>query len=250
MVTLRRREYVTLGSTFHISVAVTTISLARSRPSQIQSLTRFAVALAIFAVWTGPAMADQQQRPLSFQLPRNDSAAAERLASQLAALSPRVNREEARLLAACAYATASKLRRKYRMFGTPIFNNFLVHWGIRKRGYCFQWAEDLLVTLDALKLTSLELHWGEANSGNWRENNCIVVTAKGQPFNRGIILDCWRQLGHLRYGPVLSNADPYVENSAYARFVRARSVTTSQSSFRITDEKGSERKKRRLISRL
>ena len=184
--------------------------------------TRFTVALAILAAWTGPAMADQQQRPFSFQVPKNDSAAAEALASKLAVLSPRVNREEAGLLAECAYATASQLRKQYRMFGTPIFNNFLVHWGIRKRGYCFQWAEDLLVAFDALKLTSLDLHWGEANPGNWRENNCIVVTAKGQPFNRGIILECWRHFGRLRSGPVVGDEDPYVENSAYARFVRAR----------------------------
>jgi len=146
-----------------------------------------ALPVGIFMPWISVG-ADQQQRPPSFSVPKKESAAAEGLASQLAALSPRVNREEARLLAECAYATATQLRRQYRMFGTPIFNNFLVHWDIRKRGYCFQWAEDLLVTLDALKLTSLELHWGEANPGNWRENNCIVVTAKGQPFNRGIIL--------------------------------------------------------------
>jgi hypothetical protein len=113
------------------------------------------------------------------------------------------------------------------MFGTPIFNNFLVHWGIRKRGYCFQWAEDLLVAFDALKLTSLELHWGEANPGNWRENNCIVVTAKGQPFNRGIILECWRHFGRLRSGPVVGDEDPYVENSAYGRFVRAKSAAAT-----------------------
>ena len=206
--------------------------------SQIQSLTRFAIVFAIFAAWIRPATADQQQRPFSFHVPKNDSAAAEALASQLAALSPRVNGEEAALLAECAYASVSQLRRQYRMFGTPIFNNFLVHWGIRKRGYCFQWAEDLLVALDALKLTSLELHWGEAHAGDWRENNCIVVTAKGQPFNHGIILDCWRQLGHLRCGPVLSDADPYVENSAYARFVRARSaaVTKRQLAFQTRNE--------------
>jgi hypothetical protein len=185
-----------------------------------------ALPVGIFTPWISVG-ADEQQQPPSFQVPKNDSAAAEGLASQLAALSPRVNREEAWLLAECAYATASQLRRQYRMFGTPIFNNFLVHWGIRKRGYCFQWSEDLLVTLDALKLTSLELRWGEANPGNWRENNCIVVTAKGQPFNRGIILECWRYLGHLRYGPVLSDAGPYVENGAYARFVRARSATAN-----------------------
>ena len=172
-------------------------------------------------------MADQQQRPFSFQVPKNDSAAAEALASKLAALSPTVNREEAGLLAECAYATASQLRKQYRMFGTPIFNNFLVHWGIKKRGYCFQWAADLLVAFDALKLTSLELHWGEANPGNWRENNCIVVTAKGQPFNRGIILECWRHFGRLRSGPVVGDEDPYVENSAYAGFVRAKSAAAA-----------------------
>jgi hypothetical protein len=214
---------VTLGRTFYINTAGAIIFPARA--SQIQSLTRLAVAL-VMAAWTTPAMADQQQRPFSFQVPKNDSAAAEALASKLAALSPTVNREEAGLLAECAYATASQLRKQYRMFGTPIFNNFLVHWGIKKRGYCFQWAADLLVALDALKLTSLELHWGEANPGNWRENNCIVVTAKGQPFNRGIILECWRHFGRLRSGPVVGDEDPYVENSAYARFVCARSTAS------------------------
>src|SRR5439155_19171436 len=141
---------------------------ARAMASQIQSLTRFAVALAILAAWAGPAMADQQQRPISFQVPKNDSAKAEALANQLMALSPRVNREEATLLTQCAYATVSKLRREYRMFGTPIFNNFLIYHGIRKRGYCYQWSEDLLITLDKLKLTSLELHWSEYDPGTWR----------------------------------------------------------------------------------
>ncbi|PYJ73034.1 MAG: hypothetical protein DME72_06910, partial [Verrucomicrobia bacterium] len=115
---------MTLARTFYFNIAGAIISAARA--SQTQLLTRFAVALAIFVAWSGPAMADQQQRPFSFQVPKNDSAAAETLASQLAALSPRVNREEARLLAECAYATVSQLRKQYHMFGTPIFNNFLV----------------------------------------------------------------------------------------------------------------------------
>ena len=88
-----------------------------------------------------------------------------------------------------------------------------------------------------------DIHWGEANPGNWRENNCIVVTAKGEPFNRGIILDCWRQLGHLRCGPVLSDADPYVENSAYARFVRARSATPANRHFALQTRREAREKK-------
>jgi hypothetical protein len=227
MAMFRRRDYVTLGRTFYINIAGAIIS--RARALQIQSLIRLAVALAIFTAWARPAMADQQQRPFSFQVPKNDSAAAEALADQLAALSPRVNRGEAKLVAECAYATVSKLRREYRMFGTPIFNNFLIYHGLRKRGYCYQWSEDLLVALDKLKLTSLELHWGEYDPRTWRENNCIVVTAKGQPFNRGIMLECWRHLGHLYYGAVVADYEHYVENSAYARFVLGRSAAPNSS---------------------
>ena len=190
--------------------------------SQIQSLIYFAVVLVIFGAWISTALGDQQQRPFSFQVQKSDIAKAEKLADELASLSSRVNREEARLLSECAYATVSKLRREYRMFGTPIFNNFLIYHGIRKRGYCYQWSEDLLIAIDALRLKSLELHWGEYDPGTWRENNCIVVTAKGQPFKRGIMLECWRHLGHLYFGPVASDWETYVENSAYARRVRDR----------------------------
>ncbi len=188
-----------------------------------QSIHRIAEVIAIFALWaTGFASAAQQPQEVSssFQVPRNDLANAQALANQLAALSPRVDRNEAKLLADCAYATVSQLRRQYRMFGTPIFNNFLIYHGLKKRGYCYQWSEDLLIALDVLRLGSLELRWGEANPDNWRENNCLVVTAKGRPFRSGIMLDCWRHLGQLYFGPVASSWEPYVENSAFARDVR------------------------------
>ena len=110
------------------------------------------------------------------------------------------------------------------MFGTPIFNNFLVYHGWRKRGYCYQWTEDLLLALDTLKLKTLELHWGDAYRETWRENNCLVVTAKGQPFERGMILECWRHFGHLRWNLVPSDEDPYYENAKWAEKVRARAA--------------------------
>jgi hypothetical protein len=215
----------------------------RDRRWQHQSVYCVALVIFIFALWpTGFAGASQPLQKSanrtdssrgefsgSFQVQRSDSAKADELANQLAALSPRVDRTEAKLLADCAYATVSELRRQYRMFGTPIFNNFLIYHGLKKRGYCYQWSEDLLVALAALKLTSLELRWGESNPGNWRENNCIVVTTKGQPFRSGITLDCWRHLGHLYFRPAVADTDPYVENRAYARFVLARSATSNAS---------------------
>ena len=197
--------------------------------SQIQLLTYFAVVLSIFGAWPCPALGDQQQQPFSFQLQKSDVAKAEKLTDELASLSRSVNRDEAKLLADCAFSTVTKLRREYRMFGTPIFNNFLIYHGLRKRGYCYQWSEDLLVTLDKLNLKSLEVRWGEYDPNTWRENNCIVVTAKGQPFNRGIMLECWRHLGHLYFGLVASDWETYVENSAYARRVRERAAASKVS---------------------
>jgi hypothetical protein len=151
------------------------------------------------------------------------------LATQITALSPTVDPQEASELAQCVYSTASRLRQEYGVVGPPsfvnsLFNNFLVHSGIRKRGLCFQWSEDMLAALDALKLTSLELHWGEARAGTIRENNAVVVTAKGEPFHSGIVLDCWRHSGRVHWSLVAADHFfPWVENAAYARVVRAKS---------------------------
>jgi hypothetical protein len=181
------------------------------------------VVIAAFALSSAAISAEQQ--PQHFELSPKETANAEELANQLAKLSRRVDPGEAKLLAECAYATVAKLRPEYRMFGTPIFNNFLVYHGWRKRGYCYQWTEDLLLALDRLKLKTLELHWGDAYRETYRENNCVVVTAKGQPFNHGMILECWRHFGHLRWNLVPSDQDPYYENAKWAEKVRARAAS-------------------------
>jgi hypothetical protein len=178
--------------------------------------------IAVFVLFRAVVSADQQQQ--HFEVPAKDSAKAEKLANQLAGLSRRVDPNEAKLLAECAYVTVARLRPEYNMFGTPIFNNFLVYHGWRKRGYCYHWTEDLLLALDKLKLKTLELHWADAYRDTWQENNCLVVTAIGQPFERGMILECWRHFGHLRWNLVPSDQDPYYENTKWAEKVRARAV--------------------------
>lgn len=189
----------------------------------------FGVVLVILGLWNRPSLGEEHQAPISFQVSKSDASNAQKLANELAALSPRVNPDEAKLLADCAFVTVAKLRREYRMFGTPIFNNFLIYHGLRKRGYCYQWSEDLLLALDKLNLKSLEVRWGEHDPNTWRENNCLVVTGKGQPFNRGIMLECWSHLGHLDFLPIASSWELYVENSTYARKVRDRAPASNGS---------------------
>src|SRR5262245_45001093 len=124
--------------------------------------------MAALAVSSALVSAEEQRQ--DFEVPAKETAKAEELAGQLARLSRRVDPKEAKLLSDCAFATVARLRQEYRPFGTPIFNNFLVYHGWRKRGYCFQWTEDLLLALDKLKLKTLELHWGDTYRDTWREN--------------------------------------------------------------------------------
>jgi hypothetical protein len=128
----------------------------------------------------------------------------------------------------CAYTTGRELAREWRVVWMPGVQNFLVNIGARKGGLCFQWAAELLLRLNALKLQTLDLHWAESYAGTSGEHNVLVVTAKGQPFEQGIILDNWRHGGHLLYGPV--TLDPeyrWKENPAeLARRLKADTVTT------------------------
>ncbi|MEY2562951.1 MAG: hypothetical protein QOH88_1144 [Verrucomicrobiota bacterium] len=139
------------------------------------------------------------------------------LRKRLATLGPAVSSEEAQAVARCAYNTGRELKREWRVVWPPGVQNFLVHTGARKGGLCFQWATELLLRLDALKLQTLDLHWAESFPETASEHNVIVVTAKGQPFEQGVLLDNWRYGGRLVWGAVPE--DPHYvwkENKAAA----------------------------------
>ena len=129
------------------------------------------------------------------------------LRTQIAALSPTVSPDEARRVAYTAYMTGRELHREWRVAWLPGIQNFLVNMGARKGGLCFQWATELLVRLDALKLQTLELHWAESGPNTGAEHNVIVVTARGQPFGEGILLDLWRYSGTLVWTHVGTDPD-------------------------------------------
>jgi hypothetical protein len=146
------------------------------------------------------------------------------LTARLAGLSPSVNPDEARRVAYIAYTTGRELARKWKMVSSPTLQSFLINIGLKKGGYCYQFATELLLRLDAQKLQTLELHWAESDAGTDTEHNVIAVTARGQPFEQGILLDNWRRSGRLLWGPL--NGDPdhaWVENrAAFERRVRRK----------------------------
>jgi len=180
----------------------------------VRSFAIALVALIACVVYTRSAVARGGQEPI-FATSADDPM----LRNRIAGLSPSVQSEEAQRVGWCAYTTGRDLKREWGVVWPPGLQNFLVNTGARKGGLCFQFATELLHRLDALKLETLELHWAESFERTMSEHNVIVVTAKGQPFQQGILLDNWRYGGRLIWGPV--SGDPHYQwKENKAEFVR------------------------------
>jgi len=126
-----------------------------------------------------------------------DERSIKDLSKTLAALAHDVDPGEAEQLSVTAHTTARSLPAKYHLVLNPEFQCFLVNIGARKRGWCGHWTQDIGARLKELKLKTLVLHWGVAYEKTSSENNCLVVTARNQPFQDGIIIDGWRRAGRL-----------------------------------------------------
>ena len=171
--------------------------------------------------------ADARKRDPEFATSANDPI----LRGRIAALAPSVDPEEARRVTQIAYTLGRNLKREWRVVWPPGLHNFLVNTGARKGGLCFQWAERLLLRLAEEKWETLEFHWAESFETTMSEHNVIVVTAKGQPFSRGILLDNWRYGGRLIWGPIVE--DPHYhwrENKAQFMHVLSKRPVIAPSS--------------------
>jgi hypothetical protein len=149
--------------------------------------------------------------PLADEAFAKDERSIRNLSKALAGLSSDVDPKEAELVSITAHTTARKLARDYHVVLNPEFQAFLVNVGARKRGWCGHWAQDIGTQLKELKLRTLVVHWGVAYDHTSSENNCLVVTARNQPFTDGIILDGWRRAGRLFWCPVVKDDEYEVE---------------------------------------
>lgn len=123
-----------------------------------------------------------------------------------------VDRGEARVLAETATRYAAELARSYRMVEPIEVHNTLVNLGLRKRGLCYQCAEDLYARLRQIEMKTLRLHWGVAHKDDmWLEHSGVIVTARGRPFETGLVLDGWRHAGRLRWAKVDADRYPWVK---------------------------------------
>src|SRR6476620_11941313 len=141
----------------------------------------------------------------------SDERSIKDLAKALTALAQDVDPAEAQALSEKAHTKARSLKKEYRVALNPEFTVFLYNIGMRKRGWCGHWAQDIGAELKELEPKTLVLHWGEAYPNTTSENNALVITARNQPFKDGIILDGWRRAGRLFWCPVVKDDEYEVE---------------------------------------
>jgi len=131
-------------------------------------------------------------------IPSEQNSKIHKLASLLDSL--HVDGKEAKDLAKKSIIYSHTLAKEYNLVQPPLFQNFLVNIGLRKKGLCWQFAYDMLSFVKKQNYKSFDYYIGGANIGQyWSEHNVLVVTCKGCKFEDGILLDPWRNSGDLYF---------------------------------------------------
>jgi len=138
------------------------------------------------------------------QRPMPDTGEIEALAAEIMALGPEVDPIEARRAARVSYEQTRNLAIQYQIVDPPIIHNMKVNMGLKPRGLCWHWAEDMEKRLDQEQFKTLVMYRAIANADNpYRiDHSTAIIAAKGEGMEDGIVLDPWREGGRLFWDEV------------------------------------------------
>ena len=121
-----------------------------------------------------------------------------RLTTLLSSLDSRTPQAESYRLASDIICRSAALEQAFDRTENPYFHNFLVNIGVKKQGLCYHFSDGLYTYLIQGHYPHFAFHLAGAHIREyWREHNTLVVTAKGQPFEEGIVVDPWRKQGQV-----------------------------------------------------
>lgn len=139
--------------------------------------------------------------------PRSTGDEVQRLATEIQGLGPDIDPEEARRAAGIAYAYTAQLVEEYQITDPPLIHNMKVNKGLRPRGLCWHWAEDIERRLKQENFRTLELHRAIANADNPTriDHSTAIISRKGATLYDGVVLDPWRYGGVLFWSPLVED---------------------------------------------
>ena len=137
------------------------------------------------------------------QSPDNRPTAAatdiQALEKAIAGLGPGIDPEEAARAAEIAYGYTRELAIAYQITDPPLIHNTKVNLGLRPRGLCWHWAEDMEKRLLGEDFQTLDVLRAIANAENtFRiDHSTALLAPKGKSIHDAIVLDPWRFGGTL-----------------------------------------------------
>lgn len=120
------------------------------------------------------------------------------LTAALQSMSPSIDPREAQEVAQDGHTYPMHLANQWGLTWPPLWHNTLRNAKKRNAGLCTDWTKAMIDHTRAKNLKTMDIYWGVAFKGNaWREHSTMIVTPKGQPMERGIVMDPWRNSGEL-----------------------------------------------------
>ncbi len=127
----------------------------------------------------------------------------DKLATLIYGLDSHVPRQESFYLSRDIFQKTKSLTKEFELTSPPIWHNFLVNIGMRKKGLCFDWSDALYLYLNKRNYPHYAFHLVGANIGEYfSEHNALVIIPKGGKIEKGIIIDPWRNSGKLYFSKV------------------------------------------------
>ncbi|MHA7876455.1 hypothetical protein [Roseivivax sp.] len=144
--------------------------------------------------------------PLPDSTSRQDEIAA--LTRAFRALDAEVDPEEAARAARIAVTYPLELRALYEIEDSPVVHNTKVNAGLKPRGLCWHWAQDMERRMRQENFQTLDLHRAVAPPRNLMrlEHSTLIISAAGDGYREGLVIDPWRYGGVLYWGPTEEDA--------------------------------------------
>ena len=129
-----------------------------------------------------------------------------RLAQMLKSMDTSIDPVEAEDLAMFSIPYTKRLANSYGLVLSPNFQNFLVNIGLKKKGYCYNYADDLGYALVKRGYKSMDIYRIIHKKGSIFEHNAILITPH-YTTKKGVVLDGWRNAGKLFYSRLKDDHD-------------------------------------------
>lgn len=179
--------------------------ICASRPKDIDMIVRkLACLLSLLALFAAGGCATT----VPGGPPPADKHRIEALELGIRALGAEVDPEEAARAARIAFEYSRQLALEYRITDPPLIHNTKVNLGLRPRGLCYQWADDIEARLRQEDFRTLDLHRAIANADNpfLIDHSTTIISRRGGTLFQGVVLDPWRNGGDLHWSPTLADA--------------------------------------------